>query len=963
SGQTLNINGARVDTSAPNGRTGDWLLDPFNLLIDAAAAIAIVNGLSGSNLIVQTTATGTSGPGSQSVGDGDITVAADISWNSGNSLTLSAYRNVIVNANISNTGGAAVTLRADNSGTGVGTVSFGAGNQIATTGTVSIFYNPGGNDNSSVNSFSYTTPTDFSGNIAGGGMLTAYMLVNTVYDLQNIRNNLIGSYALGRNIDASATAGWNAGAGFVPIGSISSGFTGSLNGQGHAISGLTIASSDRRVGLFAALASSGNISNVHLTNISITALSSSLSVNVGGLVGTSSGTIAQSSVAGSIAGVSAITLPNTSSTMGGLVGSNLGSGSISGSSASVQIANSGPWIGGGLVGDNFGTVTTSTSNSIVMAASAIGANPTGGLVGLNRSTGVISASGASGQVRSDLSSSTIGSTVGGLVGNNQGIISTSSASAQVEGIAGTSTNTNSSISAGGLVGGNSGPIADSNAAGPVQVTGMLVNLGNQGGPPNASAAGGLVGANSATGQIVRSYATGTASGTNFAFVGGLVGVSDGAISVAYATGDAILTAGVDGSTVGGFIGRAAGTIDQAYALGNVNANFIGMTGFAGGFVGRNRGVISESYSMGAVTAGGSQELFIGGFTGLNHNNISKSYSFSAVTALSLVTENFIGGFVGLNTGTIDQVYATGLVQAPAGSSTGGLVVGSTTPAGSIVGGLVGSNTLTDFTYSTIPQFTQSQITFRVGVITHSYWDKDSTGQPASDGGSGLSTVEARQQASYAGFAFGNVWAPNDLALNSGYPYLLTVAPQNPASPPVLPTGTPTPPPLAPPSYQINYNNTYSYTSITGQTLTVNYNAAVATVGGNTFVPISQFDSSLTGADSWTAVNAMIARGAGEASFAIASSPISTTTIGNHFVLGFINSGNPVIIGGTIIRDGIPETHWMLATAVTADGKIVANDPWTGGQVIIDPGTGSVVHPPNFPLPSFKMDRFQTVTIR
>ena len=58
---------------------------------------------------------------------GDITVNAAITWSSGHGLTLSAYRNVVVNADITNTtGGAPVTLRADNTGTGTGTVDFAA---------------------------------------------------------------------------------------------------------------------------------------------------------------------------------------------------------------------------------------------------------------------------------------------------------------------------------------------------------------------------------------------------------------------------------------------------------------------------------------------------------------------------------------------------------------------------------------------------------------------------------------------------------------------------------------------------------------------------------------------------------------------------------------------------------------------------------------------------------------------
>ncbi|HWP25686.1 MAG TPA: GLUG motif-containing protein, partial [Xanthobacteraceae bacterium] len=655
SGHALNVDGARVDTSAPNGNTGTWLLDPFNLLIDAAAAVAIANGLSASNLIVQTTVTGTSGPGNASAGDGDITVAADISWNSGNSLTLSAYRNIIVNANVINTGGAAVTLRADNTGTGVGTVSFGAGKSISTAGAVSIFYNPAGNDNNSVNAFSYTVPTDFSANIVGGGTLTAYMLVNTVYDLQNIQNNLSGSYALGRDIDASATASWNAGAGFLPIGSSASRFRGvfdggSADGQRHFIGGLTINSAARDVGLFGFTESTAIIRKLDLINVSVSSnFDSTLgSGSVGGLVGFNRGSIAEVAVTGNVS-ASAGTI-NFFKSVGGLVGQNFGTitasnsfGTVSGnefasvgglvgrnpgiitnsSSESAVSSPRGPANVGGLVGNNIGQILDSHASGAVSGTGTfVSATPftgsVGGLVGWNGqnsgNAAIISNSYASGDVNGygtsvALVNTTLG--VGGLVGFNHttGRIENSHATGAVTSVNSTATGAQAILQSflpftGGLVGWNGGTISDSYANGSINVTGALVNTAIIGGPLNGSPAGGLVGINLDTGQIIRSYATGSIVGTNLVFGGGLVGANDGTISVAYATGNVTLTAGVDQSRVGGFAGRVAGTVDRAYALGNVTADFIGMTGFAGGFAGSNRGLISQSYSMGSVTAGG-----------------------------------------------------------------------------------------------------------------------------------------------------------------------------------------------------------------------------------------------------------------------------------------------------------------------------------------------------------------------
>ena len=208
SGHVFNFTGGSVNA----GRGGAWLLDPVDLTIDATLAGTIATALNGGSNVTQLTSATGSG------GNGDITVASGISWSTNATLTLSAYRNIAVNANITSTGGGGVVLRADNAGTGTGTVTFGGG-QVSTAGAVSIFYNPTGN-NSTLNATKYSAPTqtNFSGNVTGGATLNAYMLVNTVYDLQNMKNNLSGTYALGRDIDASATASWNGGAGFAPIG-------------------------------------------------------------------------------------------------------------------------------------------------------------------------------------------------------------------------------------------------------------------------------------------------------------------------------------------------------------------------------------------------------------------------------------------------------------------------------------------------------------------------------------------------------------------------------------------------------------------------------------------------------------------------------------------------------------------------------------------------------------------------
>ncbi len=399
SGHQLSFNGT-VNTSAPNGTNGTLLLDPLNATIDTNAGSEVItvssieSALATGDVVVTTVGT----TGSEA---GDITVASSLSWANASTLTLNSYRNVNVNngVTIGNTGAGNLVLRADETGTGVGTVNFLGSGKVdfsGNAGTVSIFYNPADSPAGSVvNATSYTTPFDYSPYVLTNntmpGQLTEYMLVNSVYDLQNIENNLSGTYALGNDIDASATASWNGGEGFVPIGNgeqifqhspstLGQPFTGILDGQGHTIDQLTMNASVSSVGLFGVVGPSGTIREVGLTDVSLKG-----GGQTGGLVGTNLGTIEDSYVSGSVAGA------------GGTLDY---------------------WVGG-LVGENFGTISRSYSTAAVTSPTSIGHLGLGGLVGSN--SGVISESYSSGSVTGDISGSDganfIG--VGGLVGQNQ----------------------------------------------------------------------------------------------------------------------------------------------------------------------------------------------------------------------------------------------------------------------------------------------------------------------------------------------------------------------------------------------------------------------------------------------------------------------------------------------------------------------------------------------------------------
>jgi len=187
--------------------------------------------------------------------------------------------------------------------------------------------------------------------------------------------------------------------------------------------------------------------------------------------------------------------------------------------------------------------------------------------------------------------------VGGLVGDNSGLVSHTF----VEGATGSIT---AGSTMGGLVGINWGTIEDSYAA--IKVTG-------------SNRVGGLVGNNKSI--IMRSYSNSPVyADTGQDLIGGLVGQNEGGtISNSYATGNVASW----NSSVGGLVGGNGGTVTNSYATGSVSgaANL-------GGLIGTNGGAVTNSF-WNTQTSG--QATSSGG-TGMTSVDMQTQVNFASATS-------------------------------------------------------------------------------------------------------------------------------------------------------------------------------------------------------------------------------------------------------------------------------------------------------------------------------------------
>lgn len=455
----------------------------------------------------------------------------------------------------------------------------------------------------------------------------------------------------------------------------------------------------------------------------------------------------------------------------------------------------------------------------------------------------------------------------------------------------------------------------------------LLNIRVKGTADNSPAGAviGLMDGNGGTGIVSRVEVTGRVECTgNNCGAGGIVGSTNGPGKILYSSTSARVIGTFYGGGAVGLMFHA--TISRTHATGAVTCTANNC--MAAGLVARASllAAFDQCFATGPVVAAGGTDSRAGGLIAYTESGteISRCYAEGSVR---IGATGFAAGLIGQHNsgGPVDQVYSVGLVSST-GGQTGGLIHNS------------GGNP----------------------TITAAYWDTETSGQAASlGGGTGMTTAQLQLDLPPG---FGAAWS---ITPGLSYPFLVKSAFVSPLA------------------------------------------TLVDTSKVLVFVPLSQFDDGNYGKPpenpdeaALAAVYTIIARGigsglkvpklsgvlidkyfwddkAGKAQFKgpvtdyASLGPLTDIPKGERLsdgnVIGAFALGKLAILRGKFKREGGGTgTHWMLGTLHTEKsiGKVtavLADDPFTGRQVAIDPKTKRVLSP-DFPLADFEVDGFREVTL-
>jgi hypothetical protein len=324
---------------------------------------AILNVTDLENLLATSDVTVNTGAGAVT-----IEVTAPLAWASSHRLTLDADFNVSIKAAVAVQGTGALTLRYDNGALG-GQFLFFPGGKIDFWDTASSLVVNGVN----------------------------YVLVNDIATLASlIASNQYGDFALAKDYDAGPDGTYDGAA-------VPTDFEGVFEGLGHTIANFSAAGTSRQIGLFSQVGVLGSpdaaLRDIDMENAHIAAGADTLAGPLAGVV-----------VRGTVAGASSsgVVSAGKQSSVGGLIGST--SGSLTRSSSTASVKGGAGSQAGGLVGRGAGISFSHASGNV----QAGGHSEAGGLAGFVDGGDIVQ-SYATGTVTPSRTGTAM--TIGGLVGD------------------------------------------------------------------------------------------------------------------------------------------------------------------------------------------------------------------------------------------------------------------------------------------------------------------------------------------------------------------------------------------------------------------------------------------------------------------------------------------------------------------------------------------------------------------
>jgi len=232
----------------------------------------------------------------------------------------------------------------------------------------------------------------------------------------------------------------------------------------------------------------------------------------------------------------------------------------------------------------------------------------------------------------------------------------------------------------------------------------------------------------------------------------------------------------------GMIGSVINPQRVPSVIGTINEIYIG--GIAGYIV---NGSIVNSFNMGQVSTNSNRRTFAGGIAGfIDSGHIANSYNTGEIRVTSANNSVTVGGIAGATTwnarggALLRDSYNTGIISA------------TSTTAGVVAGGIVGqgSGTTRNCFNAGAVTATSGTNNVRFGGIAGTSSDLmqnsfylNTTATTAVHGTSdneftnvqALTIAQMRNQASFTGWDFTNIWAINP-TVNNGFPYLRGMRP-------------------------------------------------------------------------------------------------------------------------------------------------------------------------------------------